>query len=208
MYSLPYFKEKNKQTVIEFIRQHPFAFLSGCDENNKPVATQVPVFIDEREGKLFLTGHIMKNTDHHKAFEHNKNVLAVFTGPHSYISASWYTNPQQASTWNYISVHARGVLKFLGMDELLEVLKRTTNHFENNPHSSASYEQLRQEYVQRLAKAIIAFEIEVVEMDNVFKLSQNRDEKSYHHIMDKLKEQKGNGEVIAEEMKKRLSKLF
>jgi transcriptional regulator len=208
MYSLPYFKEKEKEVVLQFIKEHPFAFLTGCDENNKPVATQVPLFIDEREGKLFLTGHIMKNTDHHKAFEHNKNVLAVFTGADTYVSASWYTNPQQASTWNYISVHARGVLRFLDNDELLEVLKRTTNHFENNPHSNSNYEQLPEEYVNRLAKAIIAFEIEVVEMDNVFKLSQNRDEKSYHHIMDKLNELKGDGEVIAEEMKKRLSKLF
>ena len=208
MYSLPYFKEKDKETVFGFIKEHPFAFLTGCDENNKPVATQVPVFIDEREDKLFLTGHIMKNTDHHKAFEYNKNVLAVFTGAHTYVSASWYTNPQQASTWNYLSVHAKGVLRFLGIDELLEVLKRTTNHFENNPHSAANFEQLPEEYVNRLAKAIVAFEIEVVEMDNVFKLSQNRDEKSYHHIMEKLTEQKRDGEVIADEMKKRLNKLF
>ncbi|MGE5106868.1 MAG: FMN-binding negative transcriptional regulator [Sphingobacteriales bacterium] len=208
MYSLPYFKEKEKEVVMQFIKENPFAFLSGCDEDNKPVATQVPLFIDEREGKLFLTGHIMKNTDHHNAFEHNQNVLAVFTGAHAYISASWYSDPQQVSTWNYISVHARGVLRFLGNDDLLELLKRTTNHFENNPHSAANFEQLPEEYVNHLSKAILAFEIEVMEMNDIFKLSQNRDEKSYHHIMDKLKEQKGDGEVIAEEMKKRLSKLF
>lgn len=208
MYSLPYFKEKEKEVVMQFIKENPFAFLSGCDEDNKPVATQVPLFIDEREGKLFLTGHIMKNTDHHNAFEHNQNVLAVFTGAHAYVSASWYSDPQQVSTWNYISVHARGVLRFLGNDDLLELLKRTTNHFENNPHSAANFEQLPEEYVNHLSKAILAFEIEVMEMNDIFKLSQNRDEKSYHHIMDKLKEQKGDGEVIAEEMKKRLSKLF
>lgn len=208
MYSLPYFKEKEKEVVMQFIKENPFAFLSGCDEDNKPVATQVPLFIDEREGKLFLTGHIMKNTDHHNAFEHNQNVLAVFTGAHAYVSASWYSDPQQVSTWNYISVHARGVLRFLGNDDLLELLKRTTNHFENNPHSAANFEQLPEEYVNHLSKAIVAFEIEVMEMNDIFKLSQNRDEKSYHHIMNKLKEQKGDGEVIAEEMKKRLSKLF
>lgn len=208
MYSLPYFKEKDKETIFQFIKKHPFAFLTGCDENNKPVATQVPVFIDEREDKLILTGHIMKNTDHHLAFEHNKNVLAVFTGAHTYVSASWYSNPQQASTWNYISVHAKGILRFLNTNELLEVLKRTTNHFENNPHSTANYEELPQEYVQRLAKAIIAFEIEVMEMDNVFKLSQNHEENNYHHIIEKLEEQKGDGELIAGEMKKRLNKLF
>ena len=122
MYSFPYYKEPDKEKVLAFIRQHPFAFLTGCDAGNKPVATQIPVFIDERDarpddqvgrGKLFLSGHIMKNTDHHKAFLHNPNVLAVFTGAHTYVSASWYASKGQASTWNYMIVHAKGMLKFL-----------------------------------------------------------------------------------------------
>ena len=99
MYNLPYFKEKDQQVVLDFIHQHPFAFIAGCSEDGKPVATQIPVFIDEREGKLFLSGHMMRNTDHHKAFEHNPNVLAVFTGAHTYVSASWYEDKKQGSTW-------------------------------------------------------------------------------------------------------------
>jgi len=100
MYSLPYFKENNRQRVLDFVRAHPFSFLCGCTLENKPVASQIPCFIDEREGKLFLSGHIMKNTDHHKAFMENPEVLAVFTGAHAYVSASWYSEPQTASTWN------------------------------------------------------------------------------------------------------------
>ncbi len=208
MYNLPYFKEKDQQVVLEFIRQHPFAFLAGCSEDSKPVATQVPVFIDEREGKLFLSGHIMKNTDHHKALLFNPNVLAVFSGAHTYVSASWYEEKKQASTWNYISVHAKGVLKFLDEQALLDVLKRTTNHFENNAYSGANFEDLPAEYVQRLAKAIIAFEIEVQEMDNVFKLSQNHHEKTYHNIIEKLDTKDADGKRIGDEMKRRISQLF
>ncbi|MBI3720251.1 MAG: FMN-binding negative transcriptional regulator [Sphingobacteriales bacterium] len=208
MYSLPYFKEKDAEVVLQFMKNNPFVFLCGVDKDNKPVASQIPVFIDERDGKLFLTGHIMRNTDHQKAFEQNPNALAVFTGAHTYISASWYAEPKQASTWNYMSVHVKGVLKFLDEAQLIEVLKRTTNHFENNAHSPANFEQLPEDYVQRLIKAIVAIEIEMTEIENVFKLSQNRDEKSYHNIMHKLKEQQGDGEAIAEEMKKRFNKLF
>jgi transcriptional regulator len=208
MYNLPYFKEKDQQVVLEFIRQHPFAFLAGCSEDGKPVATQIPVFIDERDGKLFLSGHMMRNTDHHKAFSHNSNVLAVFTGAHTYVSASWYEDKQQGSTWNYISVHAKGVLKFLDKQALLDVLKRTTNHFENNPYSGANFGDLPKEYIEHMVKAIVAFEVEVLQLDNVFKLSQNRDEKSYHTIMEKLEAQDAEGKYIAEEMKKRTSQLF
>ena len=132
MYNLPYFKEQDGEVVLEFMRQHPFVFLSGVDVDNKPVASQVPVFIDEKDGKLFLTGHIMKNTDHHKAFDNNPNVLAVFTGPHTYVSATWYDDPHQASTWNYMSVHAKGIIRFGDANELVSVLKRLTLHYENN----------------------------------------------------------------------------
>ena len=208
MYNLPYFKEKDPEVVKRFIHQNPFAFLAGCSAGNKPVATQVPVFINERDGQLFLSGHLMRNTDHHKAFLQNPDVLAVFTGAHTYVSASWYENKQQGSTWNYMSVHVRGQLKFLDEQALLATLKRTTAHFENNPHSGANFEDLPDEYVQKMIKAIVAFEIQVQEMDNVFKLSQNRDEKSFHNIIDKLEGQGTDGKKIADEMKLRTSQLF
>ena len=208
MYNLPYFKEDDQGVVLEFMRTHPFVFLTGCDLDNKPVATQVPVFIDERDGKLFLTGHIMKQTDHHKALQNNRNVLAVFTGPHTYVSASLYTDPQQGSTWNYMSVHARGLLSFQGEQELLNILQRLTTHFENNPDSPSLFEKLPTDYVQRMVKAIVAFEVEVTSIDNVFKLSQNRDERSYHSIIDNLQQADDDSRMIASEMEKRTSQLF
>ena len=209
MYDLPYYKEKNPQVIKEFIDQHPFAFLSGCDIGNKPVATQVPVFIEERDGRKILSGHIMKNTDHHKAFMHNENVLVVFTGHHTYVSATWYSNPHQASTWNYMCVFAKGIIRFLDDAALINVLRKTTLHFENqNKESTTIYDNLAPEYTQRLVNAIVAFEIEVQEMDTVFKLSQDRDAKSYDNIIDRLKQQDEAGQVIAAEMEKRTSEVF
>ena len=209
MYNLPYFKEEDQEVVLKFMRDHPFVFLTGVNEENKPVATQVPVFIDEKEGKLFLTGHIMRNTDHHKAFEQNRNVLAVFTGPHVYVSGTWYSNPQQASTWNYMSVHVRGAIRFGNEEDLIAILKRLTLHYENNNTASTTiFDNLPSEYTGPLMKAIVAFEVEITAIENVFKLSQNRDEKSFQNIMSKLNEQGRDGKFIAEEMKKRQQQLF
>lgn len=209
MYNLPYFKESDQKTVLDFIHRHPFAFIAGCDENNKPVATQIPVFIEERERKLFLSGHMMKQTDHHKAFEKNPEVLCVFTGHHTYVSATWYANPHQASTWNYMSVHVKGQLKFLSEEALIDVLKKTSLHFENgNTHSTTVYDNLPEDYRNPLLKAIVAFEVEVQSIDNVFKLSQNRDKESYQHIIEKLEEQDADAKTIAKEMTNRIGKLF
>ena len=209
MYNLPYFKEGDQEVVLEFMRKHPFVFLTGVNEENKPVATQVPVFIDEKDGKLFLTGHIMRNNDHHKAFERNPNVLAVFTSPHVYVSATWYDDPHQASTWNYMSVHAKGTIRFGNKEDLIAILKRLTLHYENNNTDSTTvFDNLTSEYTEPLMKAIVAFEVEVESIDNVFKLSQNRNEKSFLNIMEKLNEQGSDGRFIAEEMKKRQHQLF
>ena len=209
MYDLPYYKEKEEQVIKEFIDQHPFAFISGCDPENKPVATQAPVFIEEQEGRKILKGHFMKNTDHHKAFLNNENVLVVFTGNHTYVSATWYSNPYQPSTWNYMSVHAKGIIRFLDDDALVSVLRKTSLHFENNnPDSTTFYDNLPQDQMQKLMKAIVAFEIEVTAMNHVFKLSQDRDEQSYHNIIAKLKEQGEDGRVIAAEMEKRITVQF
>ena len=208
MYNLPYFKEQDAAVVIEFMKQHPFAMVIGVDEDNKAVATQVPVLIEERNGELFLKAHIMRQTDHHKAFEHNKNVLVVFTGPNTYVSASLYENKLQGSTWNYQSVHAKGEITFLDEQQLLHLLEQLTSHFENNPASPSLYKHLPEDYIQRLSKAIVAFEIKVTALENVFKLSQNRDKKSYENIQDHLSNGNASQQHIAQEMEKRKGKLF
>lgn len=209
MYKLPYYKEKDETVVLDFIHSHPFAFLAGCDKDHKPVATQIPVFIEEKNERLFLSGHMMRNTDHHKAFAANPAVLCVFTGPHAYVSATWYTNPHQASTWNYMSVHVKGMIRFLGDEELVEVLRKTSLHFEGNRKDSETiYDNLSEDYVSHLLPAIVAFEVEVEEFDTVFKLSQNRDEESFHNIINKLEAGEGEAKGVAEEMKKRAGALF
>src|SRR5688572_3591052 len=183
MYDIVYHKENNEQLIKEFIGKYPFAFLSGCDAANKPVATQLPVFLEERDGRKILRGHIMKNTDHHKAFAHNENVLVVFTGHHIYVSGTWYSNPRTPSTWNYMSVHAKGVIRFLDDAALVEALRKISLHFEDYDRQSATiYDNLPSDYTQRLMKMLVAFEIEVKEIDTVFKLSQDRDAESYGNI--------------------------
>lgn len=209
MYSFPYFKEKDKQVILEFIEKNPFAFLTGSYLSGAQVATQIPVLLEEREGELYLQGHIMRNTDHHKAFKENPNALLVLSGPSAYVSASWYSNPQNGSTWNYISVHINGQIKFMSSDELIQFMRKLTLKFEKgNSDSLTIYDNLPVTYLEKMMPAIIGFEIKADKIDNVFKLSQNRDEKSYLNIISKLEEQGGNALLIAEEMKNRRLELF
>jgi len=209
MYHFSYFKEKDRQTILAFLEQHPFTFMTGSFNNGTQVATQVPMLTVERDGELYVQGHIMRNTDHHKALMENPNVLVVFTGPSTYVSASWYSNSQMGSTWNYMSVHMQGVIRWMSAEELVQLMKTfTLKHEGGNSSSPTIYDNLPETYVDKMMAGITGFEIKVNKLDNVFKLSQNRDEKSYMNIIAKLEEKGGESALIAEEMKKRKAGLF
>jgi transcriptional regulator len=209
MYNFSYFKEKDRQTILEFLAAYPFAFLTGSAADGRQVATQIPMLFEERNGDLYLQGHIMRNTDHHKTFNENPSVLAVFTGPNTYVSASWYSNPQIGSTWNYMSVHISGKIEYMSPDELVAFMRKFTLKFENgNTASQTIYDNLPDEFLHKMMPAIVGFEIKADKIDNVFKLSQNRDEKSYLNIISKLEAAGGSSALIAAEMKKRQSALF
>jgi transcriptional regulator len=168
MYNFSYFKEEDKLVILQFLQDHPFAFLTGSFNTGKQVATQIPVLVEERDDKLILHGHIMRKTDHHKAFLENPQALVVFTGPSTYVSATWYTNPHMGSTWNYMSVHLRGNIRFVGEQELRSLLDKLTLRFENNNSTSPTYfTNLSEDYVKHMLPAIEAFEMEVEEMENV-----------------------------------------
>ncbi len=209
MYNFSYFKEKDKQVILDFMEEHPFAFMTGSYLSGEQVATQIPILLEERNGELFLQGHIMRNTDHHKAFIENPNVLIVFTGPSCYVSASWYSNPQIGSTWDYMSVHVNGKVNFMTDDRLVEFMRKLTLKFENgNTQSQTFYDNLPDQFLNKMMPAIVGFEIKADKIENVFKLSQNRDEKSYLNIISKLQEIGGSSALIAEELIKRKAELF
>lgn len=210
MYNYPHYKETDPQKVLEFMKQHPFVTIIGASASGRLEATQVPVLVGEKDGQIVISGHIACKTDHEKAFSENPEVLVIFTGAHTYVSGTYYTgNLQQASTWNYISIHARGRLRWMNEEDLRQMLKALTLHFENgNTSSTTIYDNLPSHYIDKLVKGIMGFEMVVTELDNVHKLSQNRDEVSYDNIVAQLKKGGGDAREIGELMEERKNKVF
>ena len=185
------------------MKENAFALITGTGEKY-PVATQIPLEVEEKDGKLLLHGHIMKKTDHHAAFEKNNKVLVLFTGPHCFVSASWYTNPGVGSTWNYMTVHAKGKITFTDEEGTYNAVKAVSDKYVGM-EAAASFDNLPQEYINHMMKAIVGFSIEVETVENTFKLSQNRDEASQKNIIAQLKNRHDyNSAAIAAEMEKRL----
>lgn len=209
MYDVSEFKEQDQTILYQFIEEYPFAFLTGSFLSGEPAATQLPVILENRNGTIYLQGHIMRNSDHHQAFIENPNALLVFSGPHAYVSATWYTQPQSASTWNYMSVHAQGKMEFMSEEAFMTFMRKFTLKFEgNNTESLTVLDQLPESYVQKLMPAIIGFEMKVDHLKHVFKLSQNKDEASYTTIQSKLAAKGGMEALLAEVMQKKKSEFF
>lgn len=203
MYKFDYYTEKDRQKVIDFMKENAFALVTGIGEEY-PAATQVPLAIKEKEGKIFLEGHIMRKTDHHLAFEKNNNVLVIFTGPHCFVSANWYTDPHMGSTWNYMTVQAKGNIRFMDAEGTYNAVKEVSDKFVGT-QSAGAFDNLPKEYIDHMMKAIVGFSIEVESLENTFKLSQNRDEASQRNIIEQLvKRGDEHSRKIAKEMIRRL----
>lgn len=185
MYTFDYFTETDIRKIEEIIHTYPFAMLIGTAENGYPVATQIPLELISRENKSFLRGHIMKGTDHHLAFEKNAKVMAVFTGPQHYISASWYVKKNVGSTWNYVTIQASGILQFKDEGETRKILEEITNKYED-AESEAAFGKLSEKYIREMLKYVAGFEIQIEKLENVFKLSQNHSSETRTNIIQAL----------------------
>ncbi|MDQ0636617.1 transcriptional regulator [Pedobacter sp. W3I1] len=204
MYKLPHFTANNQDEVLEFMHQNTFVTLIGFD-GEFPVATQVPVKTLVEDGSIKLIGHIMTKTDHYKAFEQNPRVMAIFTGAHAYISASVYESPAAASTWNYKTVQAKGIIRLMTPEETYQVIKELTDKYEDPETSPAAFNKMDEAYIQKHLKAITGFEVTVSHIDHVFKMSQNHSAKNKESIVANLEKSDDTlNHEVAKEMKKNL----
>jgi len=157
-----------------FMREHSFATLiTGGDE---PFITHLPLLLDPSEGEYgTLIGHFAR-PNRHWQMEHDRlSSVAIFHGPHAYISPSWYRSGSPAvPTWNYAAVHAAGKLSLLTEPaEAAEVLRRTVETYESS-QPTPWQNQLPAEMNEKLVASIVAFRMPIERIEGKFKLGQNR----------------------------------
>lgn len=191
----------NQAEIHEFLHKNGFALLIN-QTLGKMWATHVPLVLDfKSDGTPYLLGHISKANPQHEGFAENNEILAVFTGPHAYISSSWYDH-ENVPTWNYIAVHVYGKIKIHSHEEAVLGLKKLVDKYEKKSENPIRVENLS-EKTMREARGIIGFEIEITSIEAQKKLSQNRDDVNYKNIISELETLKDpQAKAMAEAMKK------
>lgn len=194
-------KNENKEEIEKFLHSNSFGILVN-QTHGKLWATHIPLELDTNEnGKQVLYGHIAKENPQWQSFNNNDQILAIFNGPHSYISSSWYDH-ENVPTWNYIAVHIYGKIKIIEGEIVVEHLKKLVDKYEQNSENPVRVEDFSRKTMMQ-TRGIVAFEIEIQEIQATHKLSQNRDDKNYENIIAELEKTNDNQSIaVANEMKK------
>jgi transcriptional regulator len=174
MYIPSAFRVEDASKLTAFIQSHSFATLVSHD-GSAPFASHLPVLFHPNAGNLgSLRSHMARANPQWRHFAPGGEVLAIFHGPHSYISPSWYQTEIAVPTWNYATVHAYGVPTVIGEHErVVSLLRETVSAYES------SFERpwpgnLPDEYRDKMMQNIVAFEIPISRIEGKFKLGQNR----------------------------------
>ena len=201
MYIPALYKNENQEEITQFLQENSFGILIN-NTNGKLWATHIPLELEQNEsGKPILFGHISKENPQWESFESDTNVLAIFPGPHSYISSSWYEK-ENVPTWNYIAVHVYGKVQIIKGDAVITSLKKLTDKYESQSDNPVKIEELSEKTMRQVA-GIVAFEIEIENIEAVKKMSQNRNEKDFGNIISELeKTENTNSKDVAAIMKK------
>jgi transcriptional regulator len=175
MYQPPHFRSDDPALAADLMRAHPFASLISTDDTGFPFVSHLPLHLEEREGRFVLWGHCAKPNPHWRHLQARPEALAVFMGPHAYLSPSVYPDLQRVPTWNYLTVHCR-VRASLVEDPLAKdrLLKKLIGDHE--PAYAEQWRNLGEEFAHKMLAGIVGFELQVTEWSSKLKLNQHRKE--------------------------------
>ena len=158
-------------------------------QDGVPVATHLPFLLETGRGTYgTLRAHIACGNAQWKSFNGEQEALVIFQGPHAYISPSWYEVELSVPTWNYAAVHAYGVPEIIEDNAVLyDLLKALIQKHESQFEKSWDF-QLPDDYVQKMMRGIVGFEIRITRLDGKFKMSQNRTDVEQQQVIAALRD--------------------
>jgi len=174
LYIPPHFRADDPDELLAFIRHYGFATLvtSGAEGL---AASHVPLLAErDSGGRIRLRGHLARANTQWKALEGAAGLLAIFQGPHGYVSPGWYQQHPSVPTWNYAVVHAHGHARLMDEAELHELVIELSNLYEAGRPKPWRAGELPADYASAMLRNIVGFEVEVERLEGKFKLSQNR----------------------------------
>ena len=173
MYMPPAFAVNDRAHALRVMTDHPFALLVGPADDGTPFATHAPLVAMDTAAGVVLEGHMAKANPHWRWLAAQREVLAIFNGPSTYVSPAHYDTRMAVPTWNYVAVHVYGSISLVeeraDKDRLLKGLIER-----HEPAYAAQWRDLPEDFTSRMLDAIVGFRIQASRVEAKFKVSQNR----------------------------------
>ena len=193
MHPSPFFAETDRARIAAIVRGNPFGILVSADSQGM-AATHIPFDLRETEQGWELWGHLAAGNGQCAGIAAGAEAMAVFSGPHAYVSPSWYAAGPAVPTWNYVAVTIWGRLEVVddpaGGLEALSAMDPV----------GFSVAGLDAEYRARMFRGIRAFVLRAERVQAVWKMSQNKSEADRAGVVAALREQGGEGNRAVAEL--------
>lgn len=172
MYIPEFNRVRDHADTVSFVQANPFAILISASDSG-PFATHIPILARYAENQMTLHGHIAKANPHGALLQGTQESLAIFHGPHAYISPKLYESRESVPTWNYAAVHVYGHARAVtDIEHLMEEVREIIHAFD--PDYFAQWSSLSDKFRYGMLKQIVGFEMVATRIEAKFKISQNR----------------------------------
>lgn len=174
VYLPPAFTETRPEILFAHVERYAFGLLVSHGGSGL-VVSRIPFLAERRGERLFLQGHLARPNPQVADLRAGGEVLAMFTGPHAYVSPTWYAGGPAVPTWNYADVHAYGQVRTIEDEEWLRgFLDRLAQRYEADNTEPWRLAAQPANYLAQMLRGIVGFELAVTRLEGKFKLSQNR----------------------------------
>lgn len=185
---IPKLFEASETMGREIMQAHSWALLVTIGADGTPFASHLALLWQE-DGSAHghLIGHMARANSHWKLFEGAADSMAMFWGPHAYVSPTWYTPGPKVPTWNYLTVHAYGRPEIIDDTKgALDILARLVATYEGEGPDAWSMDRLPPGNAEAQSRGIVAFRMPLSRIEAKAKLSQNRDLEDRHRVIAQL----------------------
>jgi transcriptional regulator len=201
MYIPAAFAETDLKRLHDFIEQNSFGLLVS-QVDGQPFASHLPFLLDRSAGPHgTLVCHLARANPQWREAA-GQTALAIFSGPHAYVSPTWYEAEMVVPTWNYTAVHAYGRVEVVeDKGALLEIVREMVRVYERAMPRPWSFDPAST-FVERLLAQIVGVRIEVEKIEGKFKLNQNHPAERRQNVVRAL-QQRGdeNAQAVAAMMR-------